>query len=101
MIGLKLPTNMGFVLIYFFIYLSSFFHKFIYMFVFIASFLGPRYCIGKYVADMFMYALVANILQNFNITTKNPEQPLSFENAFSSFGLQPLHFSEIKLEPLE
>ncbi|XP_052694809.1 cytochrome P450 2B4-like isoform X1 [Crassostrea angulata] len=62
---------------------------------------GPRYCIGKYVADMFMYFLVANIIQNFKITTRHPEQPLSFENAFSFFGLQPLHFPEIKLEPLE
>ncbi|XP_065941042.1 cytochrome P450 2B4-like [Magallana gigas] len=62
---------------------------------------GPRYCIGKYVADMFMYSLVANILQNFKITTRHPEQPLSFEKAFSLFGLQPLHFSEITLVPLE
>ncbi|XP_065941036.1 cytochrome P450 2B4 isoform X2 [Magallana gigas] len=62
---------------------------------------GPRYCIGKYVADMFMYSLVANILQNFKITIKHPEQPLSFEDVYCLFGLQPVHFSEVTLVPLE
>ncbi|XP_048728501.2 cytochrome P450 2H1-like [Ostrea edulis] len=62
---------------------------------------GPRYCIGKYLADIFLYTFTANILQNFQVTTRNPEEQLSFENVFNLFGLHPLHFDEVTLKGLE
>ncbi|XP_062590120.1 cytochrome P450 2H1-like [Saccostrea cucullata] len=59
---------------------------------------GPRYCIGKYIADIFLYMFTANILQNFQITASNPEEELSFENVFNLFGLHPQHFDKVELK---
>ncbi|XP_048780504.2 cytochrome P450 2J4-like [Ostrea edulis] len=62
---------------------------------------GPRYCIGRYIGDMFQYAFAANLVQNFQVTTKNPENQISMEDVFDIFGLRPQHFDEVILKPVE
>lgn len=62
---------------------------------------GPRYCMGKYVSDIFEYLFTAHILQDFQIMTKNPDNELSMEDIFDIFGLRPQHFDEIVMKPLE
>jgi hypothetical protein len=67
----------------------------------ILTFPGPRYCIGKYVGEMFQYAFAANLVQNFEVTTKNPDEQISMEDVFDKFGLRPQHFDKIILKPVE
>jgi hypothetical protein len=50
---------------------------------------------------MVLYTFTANVLQNFQVTTRNPEEQLSFANALNLFGLDPLHFDEVTLKALE
>lgn len=72
------------------------FNEFVLLFSFF-NIVGPRYCIGKYMAEIFLYTFVANVLQHFEVTT-DTDGELSFSNKFNKFGLTPEHFDEIVLK---